>query len=98
MDVVPDAATSATGLCCSCAMNPTTEKMTKPANILVLEFTVHTINASLKQKQNHVTMCLYLFCAFLLNYYIILQAIADVAENSNSGSELYTILLEDHCY
>lgn len=44
----PDAATSATGRCCSWAMKPTTEKMTKPANILVLEFTEQTIRASLK--------------------------------------------------
>lgn len=43
----PEAATSATGRCCSWAMKPTTEKMTKPANILVLELTVHTIRASL---------------------------------------------------
>lgn len=43
----PDAATSATGFCCSCAINPTTENMTKPANILVDEFTEQTINASL---------------------------------------------------
>lgn len=44
----PEAATSATGFCCSCAINPTTENITKPANILVLELTVHTISASLK--------------------------------------------------
>lgn len=29
----PDWATSATGRCCSCAMKPTTENITKPANI-----------------------------------------------------------------
>lgn len=45
---IPEAATSATGRCCSCAMKPTTENITKPANILVLEFTEHTIKASLK--------------------------------------------------
>ena len=44
----PEAATSDTGRCCSCAINPITENITKPANILVLEFTEHTINASLK--------------------------------------------------
>lgn len=49
--MLPEAATSATGLCCSWAMNPTTEKMTKPANILVLELTEHTIRASLKEVQ-----------------------------------------------
>lgn len=43
----PDAATSDTGRCCSCAIKPTTENITKPANILVLELTVHTISASL---------------------------------------------------
>lgn len=45
--VKPDAATSATGFCCSCAIKPTTEKITKPANILVLELTEQTIKASL---------------------------------------------------
>lgn len=46
---LPEAATSATGFCCSCAMKPTTEKMTNPANMLVLELTVQTISASLKR-------------------------------------------------
>lgn len=44
---LPDAATSDTGRCCSCAMKPMTEKMTKPANIDVDEFTLQTISASL---------------------------------------------------
>lgn len=53
----PEAATSETGLCCSCAMKPTTEKITKPANIDVDELTVQTIRASLvvvrrKSKEN----------------------------------------------
>ena len=47
-NVLPEAATSATGFCCSCAMKPTTENMTKPANMLVLELIEHTIKASLK--------------------------------------------------
>lgn len=45
---LPEAATSATGLCCSWDMNPITENITNPANILVPEFTQHTINASLR--------------------------------------------------
>lgn len=48
----PEVATSATGRFCSCAINPTTEKITNPANMLVLEFTVHTINASLQTTTN----------------------------------------------
>ena len=44
---LPEAATSATGFCCSWAMKPTTEKITTPLNILVPEFTVQTIKASL---------------------------------------------------
>lgn len=47
---LPEAATSATGLCCSCDINPITEKITKPANKLVPELTQHTISESLKQK------------------------------------------------
>ena len=43
----PEAATSATGRPCSWAIKPTTEKITKPANILVEELTAHTIRASL---------------------------------------------------
>lgn len=46
---LPEAATSDTGRCCSWAMNPMTENMTKPANIDVDEFTVQTISASLDQ-------------------------------------------------
>lgn len=46
-NALPDAATSATGFCCSCAMKPTTENITKPANMLVLELMEHTIKASL---------------------------------------------------
>ena len=52
-EALPEAATSATGFCCSCAMKPTTENMTKPANMLVLELAEHTIRASLKPKQIH---------------------------------------------
>lgn len=47
---LPEAATSLTGLCCSWAIKPTTEKMTKPANMLVDELTVQTIKASLEVK------------------------------------------------
>ena len=50
---LPEAATSATGFCCSCAMKPTTENMTKPANMLVLELMEHTIKASLKPEHIH---------------------------------------------
>lgn len=50
----PDTATSDTGFCCSCAMNPTTENITNPANMLVLELTVHTIKASLQTRNKHV--------------------------------------------
>jgi len=37
-------------------MKPTTEKITKPANILVLELTEHTIKASLKPKKKKTTL------------------------------------------
>lgn len=47
---IPDAATSAIGLLVTLAMNPTMEKMTKPANILVHEFMQHTIMESLKER------------------------------------------------
>lgn len=43
----PEAATSATGFCCSWAIKPTTENMTTPLSILVQELIVQTINASL---------------------------------------------------
>lgn len=43
----PEAATSETGFCCSWAIKPTTEKMTNPANMLVLELIEQTIKASL---------------------------------------------------
>lgn len=45
---IPDAATSAIGLLVTLAMNPTMEKMTKPANMLVHEFMQHTMMESLK--------------------------------------------------
>lgn len=45
---IPDAATSAIGLFVTLAMNPTMEKMTKPANMLVHEFMQHTMMESLK--------------------------------------------------
>lgn len=45
--VLPDAATSFIGLCCSCAMKPMTEKITKPAKKLVPELTQQTIKESL---------------------------------------------------
>lgn len=47
---IPDAATSAIGLFVTLAMNPTMEKMTKPANMLVHEFMQHTMMESLKQR------------------------------------------------
>lgn len=52
MNDLPEAATSATGFCCSWAINPTTENMTTPLNILVQEFMVHTNKASLFNKKN----------------------------------------------
>lgn len=45
---IPDSATSSTDTPCSCAMNPNTWKMTKPANILVPLLTLANIIQSLK--------------------------------------------------
>ena len=51
----PEAATSDTGLPCSCAMKPMTEKMTKPAKMLV-PVLMHDISmASLEDEEVKVS-------------------------------------------
>lgn len=50
--VSPSSATCSMGTFNSCAMNPMTEKMTKPANILVALFVHVTIIVSLQGKNN----------------------------------------------
>ncbi len=51
MNGLPDLATSAIGLLVTCAMKPTIEKITNPANILVKEFIQHTMIESLQKKK-----------------------------------------------
>lgn len=46
---VPEAATCAIDLLVTCAMNPTMEKMTKPANMLVPELMQQTMIESLEE-------------------------------------------------
>ncbi len=59
MNGLPDLATSAIGLLVTCAMKPTIEKITNPANILVKEFMQHTMIESLqKKKQRERGFCL----------------------------------------
>ena len=68
----PDAATSDTGLPCSCAMKPMTEKMTNPENMLVPELTQLIINASLKWKHAwcHIKWPKFFTCFIAYWYYI----------------------------
>lgn len=44
---LPEAATSAISFFVTCAMKPTMEKITKPANMLVQELIKHTMTESL---------------------------------------------------
>lgn len=48
---VPEAATSAMSFFVTCAMKPTIEKITKPANMLVHELMQHTITESLGERK-----------------------------------------------
>jgi hypothetical protein len=51
--LVPEAATSLTGFCCSYAIKPMTEKMTNPENMLVTLFRREIQIASLRMEKSH---------------------------------------------
>ena len=64
-------------------MKPTTEKMTKPANIEVDEFTVQTISASLgktKKKQAHIKIISHLLMFHSKNEMMKIKSFFDGVE------------------
>lgn len=92
IEILPDAATSDTGRCCSCAMKPITEKMTNPANIEVDELTVQTISASLKNTTVNIT-CKSQTTSSNSLVHVIVKLV--VTSKSNQSSQTQTIREED---
>lgn len=64
---LPEAATSAMGLFVMLAMNPTMEKMTKPANMLVKEFMQQTMTESLNERDKTKRQPLSRWYQFLIS-------------------------------